>query len=379
MKDFSFSGIKPIIFGVGRVDHLADEIAALSNEASEILVISDAGVVKAGIVERIQSILERSGLNVTVFGELTGEPHSETIDAAAAILRRMKQPCVIGLGGGSALDVAKLAATIAEAKEPVESYALCAEPLPGPRLKRIMIPTTAGTGAEMTQTAVFSTCQGRKVWAWGPELVPDLVILDPSLTISIPGTITAITGMDALVHAMEAFTCQQHNPISDALALQAVKLVGQHLIQAIESPSDMDARSGMLIASTIAGSAFAQTGTGGAHSIGHALATLAGIPHGQAVTMGMDVLLDWNTQASPRRHAAVAEALGYKNGENAATAFRTLADKAGIDLSLAGRGVDPEILARVMLSDENMPMTQNNARAIGPEDALVLARRLLAR
>jgi len=311
MKAFSFSVIKPIVFWVDQVEHLPDDIAALNNETSEIVVISDAGVVKAGIVERIRSILERSGLDVTVFSELTGEPHAETIDAAASLLRRMEQPCVIGLGGGSALDVAKLSAIITEAEEPAESYALCARPLPEPRLKKIMIPTTAGTGTEMTRTAVFSTGKGCKVWAWGPELSPDLVILDPSLTVSLPGPITAVTGLDALVHAIEAFTCQHHNPISDALALHSIRLVGQHLIQAVENPSDIDARSHMLVASTLAGSAFAQTGTAGAHSIGHALATLAGISHGRAVTMGMDIFLAWNTQASPERHAIVAEALGY--------------------------------------------------------------------
>jgi len=232
----------------------------------------------------------------------------------------------------------------------------------------------------MTRTAVFSNGRGCKVWAWGPELFPDLVILDPSLTISIPGPITAETGLDALVHAIEAFTCQQQNPISDALAIQAIKLVGQHLIQAVEKPSDMDARSGMLVAANLAGSAFAQTGTGGAHAIGHALATLTEISHGRAVTMGMDLLLAWNAKASPARHAAVAAALGYeKNADTAAHAFRVLVEKAGVDLSLADTGVDPETLARIMFSDENLPMTENNARPIGPEEALVLTRRLVER
>lgn len=167
--------------------------------------------------------------------------------------------------------------------------------------------------------------------------------------------------------------------MADALGLHAIRLGRQHLMTAIEKPADLDARSGMLIASTIAGCAFAQTGTAAAHSIGHALATVAGIPHGRAVTIGMEVLLPWNAETSPEAHAAVAEALGYaKSGDQSAAAFRAFIERAGVDRSLAGKGIEPETLARVMMSAENMPMIENNARPISKTDALELARRILA-
>ena len=378
MKAFCFSGIRPIFFGVDRVDRLPDDITALNEQSSEVLMISDAGLSKAGVVGRITSILKRSGLDVTVFSDLMGEPHGATIDKAAAILRRMDQPCVVGVGGGSALDVAKLATVVAEAEAPVEVYALCAKPFPKPRLKRIMIPTTAGTGSEMTRTAVFSDGKGCKVWVWGQELFPDLVILDPSLTVTLPRDVTAITGLDALVQAIEAFTCRQRNSISDALALHAIRLIGKHLLCAIENPANIDARSNMLIASALAGSAFAQTGTAGAHSIGHALATLAGIPHGRAVTIGMDALLAWNAKAAPEAHAAVAEALGNsKAADQAGPAFRKLVGLTGLDLSLANAAIEPEILAKVMMSEENLPMIKNNIRSIGADEALTISRNTL--
>jgi alcohol dehydrogenase class IV len=380
MNPFSFLGINAVSFGIDRVEQLAEDIAELDRETSEIVVISDSGVAKAGILDRIRSVLERPGYDLTVFSELAGEPDAANIDKLAQLLRRLDHPFIVGIGGGSALDVAKLAAVIAEDEIAVEDYALCARPFPEPGLKRILIPTTAGTGSEVTRTAVFTTGKGNKVWAWGHELLPDLVLLDPSLTVSLPADITAATGLDALVHAIEACTCQNRNPMADALGLHAIRLASKHLMTAIEKPADIEARSGMLIASTLAGSAFAQTGTAAAHAIGHALATVAGIPHGRAVTIAMEVLLPWNAQACPEAHAAVAEAFGCENKvDQCAAAFRALIDQAGVDRSLAERGIDPETLTSVMVSPENLPMLQNNARPVSKNDGLELARRMLDR
>lgn len=379
MDPFSFPGINAVSFGIDRVEKLAGDIDQLDRKATKVFVISDVGVAKAGITDRIRGVLVRSGYHVTVFSELDGEPHTAAADKAAKLLRQLSHPVVVGVGGGSVLDVAKFAAVIAADETPAEDYALCARPFPKPHIKRVMIPTTAGTGSEVTRTAVFTTAKGNKVWAWGHELVPDLVLLDPGLTVSLPADITAVTGLDAMVHAIEACTCRNRNPMADALGLHAIRLAGQHLMTAIEKPGDLDARSAMLIASTLAGCAFAQTGTAAAHSIGHALATIAAIPHGRAVTIGMEVLLPWNAETSPEAHAAVAEALGYaKSVDQSAVAFRALIERAGVDRSLAGEGIEPETLARVMMSAENMPMLENNARPISKNDAIELARRILA-
>jgi alcohol dehydrogenase class IV len=379
MEPFSFLGINAVSFGIDRVEQLAGDIAELNHKTTEVFVITDAGVAKAGITARIREALVRSGYNVTVFNELTGEPHTAAVDKAAQLLRQLDHAVVVGVGGGSVLDVAKFAAVIAADEKPAEDYALCARPFPKPRIKKILIPTTSGTGSEVTRTAVFTNSKGNKVWAWGRELLPDLVLLDPRLTVSLPADITAGTGIDAMVHAIEACTCRNRNPMADALGLHAIRLARQHLLTAIEKPGDLNARSGMLVASTLAGSAFAQTGTAAAHSVGHALATIAGIPHGRAVTIAMEVLLPWNAEAFPEVHAAVAEALGYaKRADQSTAAFRALIESAGIDRSLAGEGIEAERLARVMMSAENLPMLENNPRPISKNDALELARRILA-
>jgi len=379
MNDFSFSGVGAISFGVDRVEQLADDISALKEKEAEVVLISDAGVAEAGILDRVKSILERSGHNVVVFSDLKGEPRASAVDEAAKIVRRCEQPSIVGLGGGSALDVAKLAAVIAGDDRPAEDYALCAHSFPKLALKKILIPTTAGTGSEVTRNAIFFTSEGRKVWAWGKELLPDLVILDPRLTVSLPAHVTTNSGLDALVHAIEACTCRQRNPFTDSFALHAIRLTKQYLMTAIEKPEDITARSGMLLASTLAGIALGSTGTAAAHSIGHALATIAGIPHGKAVAIGMDALLEWNTEALPEAHAAVAEALGsQRNADDAAPAFRTLIERTGMDRSLAVKKIDPETLATVMMSEENKPMIENNARQITTDDALELARLTLS-
>ena len=378
MNPFSFPGINAFSFGIDRIEQLAKDIAKLDRVTSHVVVIGDTGVAKAGILDRVRAVLDRAGYDVSVFSDLAGEPSAATIDNAADLLRRQNNPFVVGVGGGSALDIAKLAAVIAGDEMPSEAYAICARPLPEPRLKRILIPTTAGTGSEVTRTAVFTTGKGNKVWAWGHELLPDLVVLDPGLTVSMPAEITAATGLDAVVHAIEACTCQNRNPLADALGLHAIRLASQYLITAIEKPNNIESRSAMLIASTLAGCAFTQTGTGGAHAIGHALATVAGIPHGRAVTIGLEVILPRNAEACPENHAAVAEALGYdKKADQCPTAFSRLIDRTGTKRLPADIGIQPELLASVMLSPENLPMIQNNACPISETDVLELARQIL--
>jgi alcohol dehydrogenase class IV len=378
MNRFSFSGLGAVSFGIDRIQQLPDDIFSLNGSRAPVVLISDAGVAGAGILDQVKSILERVGHRVTSIYDLDGEPHAATVDRAAEVIRRCDQPCVVGLGGGSALDVAKLAAVIARDAHPAEAYALCARPFNKPGSKRIMIPTTAGTGTEVTRTATFTNHAGHKVWAWGQELVPDLVILDPCLTVSLPPQITATTGLDALVHAIEACTCRQRNTISDALGLHAIRLVSENLVTAIEAPEDLNARSGMLIASTLAGSAFAQTGTAGAHAIGHALATIAAVPHGRAVAIAMDALLAWNEAAFPELHIPVAQALaGSGSADGASTAFNRLVDQTGMSRSLAEKAIDPDTLAELMMSPENVPMAENNVRPISKSDALYLARQTL--
>lgn len=376
---FSFPGIGAIRFGVDRVERLSQDVLSIDDNCETVILISDAGVEKAGLVERLKLILNHAGLDVILFTDIFGEPQSTDVEAATAVVRRCDHACIIGLGGGSALDVAKIAGVIAAEDRPAEDYALSAHPFPAPRYKRILIPTTAGTGSEVTRSAVFTTHDRRKVWTWAYELAPELVILDPRLTVSSPVQVTAASGLDAFVHAIEACTCQQRNAFINSFGLQAIRLGKQHLMTAIGNPEDLNARGGMQLAATLAGIAFANTGTAAAHSIGHALATIADVPHGRAVAIGLDAILAWNAEFLPEAFDAVADALGCPGGApEAATAFRSLIEQTGLKRSLADLDIDPKVLAEAMMSKENMPMLENNARPISADDALELARRALS-
>lgn len=378
-----------IAYGPGRLDELGAEVTARAGGGARVLVVGDAGVARLGMVKRVEAILAGAGHEVATFTDLAGEPTDAAIDAAAGVARRHGAVLVIGIGGGSALDTAKLAAGIAPADKPAMAYGLCAIPLPAKPLRKILIPTTAGTGSETTRTSVFADATGRKLWAWGDELRADLALLDPALAVGLPRHLTAATGVDALVHAIEAVTVKRANPIATAFALEAIRLVAAHLPRAVDRPDDMEARGAMAIAAALAGLAIDIAGVGIAHAIGHALGTIAKVHHGRAVGLCLRAALAWNAEAAPASHTAVACALGvadHGQGEAAlaaasAAAYEALLDRVGLPLSLADHGLDAkdaDRLAAISMAGENAPMRDNNAREVGRKDMAWLARAVLA-
>ena len=394
-QNFNFQAPTRIAFGVGRIDKLGADLARLdqAGNTSRVLLVSDPGVAEAGLTGRVADILLGAGLDAALFTEVKSDPLAASADAAAALARSHRAQAVVGLGGGSALDIAKLAAAIAPAAEPAEHYALAANPLPRGGLPRILIPTTAGTGAEVTRTSVITSADGRKLWAWGEALRADLAILDPTLTTSLPAMLTAATGIDALVHAIEACTVRRGNPMSDAHGLHAIRLIAGHaggpesaLARALANPDDLDARGELMIAAALAGIAFDATGTAIAHAMGHALGVLGGVHHGHAVGLCLNAALAWNAEAAPARHAAVARALGAPcdglDDEDAAAlaapAFEALLRGSGVPLSLADLAIDATDLAELTMAPENAPMRDANCREVTLRDAQILAERVLA-
>jgi alcohol dehydrogenase class IV len=377
-----------VTFAANRVDRLGEDVDRLAGKRARVLMVTDPGLIAAGAAGRVQRILEEAGHATVVFSDLTGEPQARQVDAAAALARRHKAQLVVGLGGGSALDTSKLAAAAAAADAPVSHYELCVNPLPANGLIRVCIPTTAGTGSEATRTSVFANDAGAKVWAWGVELKPHLSLLDPTLSVGLTPRLTAATGVDALVHAIEAVTIRRANPLNDASGLQAIRLIARNLKRAVEAPQDLEARGAMLIASCLAGMAIDGAGTGIAHAIGHALGTVGHVHHGRAVGLCLRVALSWNAEAAPERHAAVAEAMGIdRDGRNdrelaaaLAPAYDAFLRSVGLPIGLASDGLgekDTQRLAEVTMSVENEPMRKANCRDITVADVERFARELL--
>ncbi|HET8728449.1 MAG TPA: iron-containing alcohol dehydrogenase, partial [Alphaproteobacteria bacterium] len=222
-----------VISGSGAIDRLGGAAAQHAGRGAAVLLIADPFLAQAGLDEPARRSLGDAGLAVFRFTEIRSDPTAEQIDRAADEIRRTGARLVVGLGGGSALDVAKLAAAVAAADAPAEAYALMARPLPAGALPVVALPTTAGTGSEATRTAVYTLSSGVKAWAWGDELRPKAAILDPALTVGLPPSLTAATGVDALVHAIEAATNNRQDPIAEARALEAIRLVAAHLPDAV--------------------------------------------------------------------------------------------------------------------------------------------------
>lgn len=377
-------------YGLDRVEALPEDVAALCGPGARILIVTDPGVVATGIPDAAVRRLAAAGMAVEQFDEVASDPSALSIDAASRRARAHKADLILGIGGGSALDVAKLAASVAVADAPAESYAVMANPLPGHSIRKILIPTTSGTGAEMTRTSVYGLDGGRKVWAWGSRLKADLSILDPSMTLGLPGPLTAATGLDALVHAIEAYTHIRSTPVVAGMALQAVGLVAQNLEQAVTTPGDVEARGRMALGSALAGVAIDACGTGIAHAFGHALGTLAHVHHGRAVALAMRVTLPWSAERRPDLYAPVATALGVDprgTGDEAehamagAARFETLLRSVGLPVSLGDTDLiekDAPRLVTMASAAENKPMIDNNAVQPSDEELLDLARAVLA-
>ena len=383
LEAFTHEPSPAMSFGVDRVGRLAEDVAALAGAGARAMIVTDGGLVATGLPALVADRLRAAGHAVDVFSEIQSDPSAASIDAAAARARAVGADVMIGLGGGSALDVAKLAACVAVADAPAAAYAIMARPLPDNPIRKILIPTTSGTGAEMTRTSVYGVAEGRKVWAWGPALRADLSILDPLVSLGLPASLTAATGLDALVHAIEACTHRRTTPVVEGMALQAIRLVAGNLERVVAVPDDVAARGRMALGSALAGVAIDACGTGIAHAFGHALGTLAGVHHGRAVALALRVTLPWASAARPDLYAPIALALGVDPRSTTgdldlalagAARFEALLRSVGLPVSLDGDGLaaaDAARLVTVAGAPENRPML--DANAVRPTDAELMA------
>lgn len=363
-----------------------DKLGALARQlggGGPVLLVADPGLMAFGITARAEASLYDAGLLFSTFDDIRSDPYAAQVDAAAARARILGATVVVALGGGSAMDAGKAAAAVAAAEHPAEHYALFANPLPLAPLRRICIPTTSGTGSETTRTSILTNTAGAKVWLWGEALKADAVLLDPTLTIGLPAHLTAATGIDALVHAIEATTNANNNDATSMVCLEAIRLVVRHLPTAVRDPGNIPARAAVQWAAALAGIGIDTSGTAIAHNIGHALASLRPVHHGRAVGVAMLATLGWNASHDPQgRFAAVAEAMG--EGADAArlpAAYERLLRETGVRVSLRGEGHDgiaPETLAAQMRRPENAAMLASQHRPVSDEDMLVFATAVLA-
>ncbi|MBP7567151.1 MAG: iron-containing alcohol dehydrogenase [Burkholderiaceae bacterium] len=284
-------------------------LASLLPCCRRAFVVTDPGLVRAGLVQAPVDALVEAGLHVTVYDRVEADPPEHVVLAAAQAARDDGADCVVGLGGGSSLDTAKLVALLAATPQPLDAIYGPGRAT-GPRLRLLQVPTTAGTGSEATPTAVVSTPDHQKRGVISPLLLPDAAVLDATLTVGLPPAVTAMTGVDAMVHAIEAYTTRHlKNPLSDALAVRALQLLHANLPRAVAQGDDLDAREAMLLGSLLAGMAFANAPVAAIHALAHPLGSHFHVPHGLANALVMLPVLRFNRPVASGRYAELARAL----------------------------------------------------------------------
>ncbi len=283
--------------------------------ATAPLIVTDPGVRAAGLVATVEQGVRAAGATpVAIFDAVPPNSELRVIDACVALARQHAADSVIAIGGGSAIDTAKLVALLLTHGGDLQADYAGAQTVPGPLLPLVVFPTTAGTGSEVTSAAVvYDADTKRKLSFIDGYLRPQLAVLDPALTLKLPPQLTAATGMDAITHAIEAFVDLPHTPFADACAIQALRLAQQWLEAAVRDGRDLDARQGMMMAATLAGIAFDHSMVGVVHSLSHAIGGLTGLHHGTANSIMLPIGMAYNAAVCGERYAELARAIGVND------------------------------------------------------------------
>lgn len=374
---FSFSTVPNIICEPGAARRLGAIIRQQFPDAKNVLIVTDKGFLGTGLVNAPKASLEEAGFHVELFTDVLADPPEHIVLQSAEYARRIGSDIVVGLGGGSSMDVAKLISVLANSEQPLASMYGIGN-VSGTRLPLVQIPTTAGTGSEVTPISIVTTGETTKMGVVSPKLYADLAILDAELTVGLPAKVTAATGIDAMVHAIEAYTTRhKKNPLSDMLAREALKLLSGNLVKACEDGADLSARQAMLLGAMLAGQAFSNAPVAAVHALAYPIGGIFHVPHGLSNALVLPHVLRFNASHAATSYAELAEILApnIAGSEEARTealiaAVETLAAQVGIATKLREVGITEADLDR--LADDAMLQTRllvNNPRELQRADA----------
>lgn len=373
--DFIFDTTARCVFRAGA----AGELGALSAPVlprGRILFVTDATIRGLGLAEGALASLADAGYEAVVFDEVTPDPPAPMILRAAARARDERVRGVVAFGGGSTLDTAKLAAYLARSEQSLDDiYGVnkCTDM----RLPLVCVPTTGGTGSEVTPISVVTKSAEEKMGVSSPRLMPDLAVLDPALSIPLPADHTAATGIDAMVHAIEAYTSKlKKNPVSDALALEALRLLAAHIRRAVATPDDVDARGGMLLGSMLAGKAFANAPCAAVHALAYPLGARFHLPHGLSNALLLPAVLRFNRGAVAEEYARLGAVIfGDASAEALIDGAARLGPELGLPARLSEVGIaEPDLAVMARDAMAQTRLLQNNPREVTEADALAIYR-----
>ncbi|MED4227709.1 iron-containing alcohol dehydrogenase [Neobacillus cucumis] len=384
LTNFRYELPTAIEFGRGYAKKLAEHVTKLGG--SNVLIVGDPGVKQAGIVQRLEAPLEEAGIPYTIFTEVGMEATIESVDKGTEIAKEMGCDLVVGVGGGSALDTAKAIGLMIKNKGNIRDY-VGIDLVPAPGAPVIAIPTTAGTGSELTRFSVLSDkAANLKLSVGSMYNCPSLALCDPELTVTLPPHITAATGMDALTHALESYVNKATQPISEALSLQSMSLIAKSLRLSVVQGENIEARHDMLLASTIAAMAFNTTRLGLAHALAMPLGGQFKIPHGVVNAILLPEVMKFNLIGNTAKFAKIARIFGETTdhltereaAERAVEAIRQLNKDIGITQTLSDYGVEEEHLDAIVdeaILSGNVPV---NPVRTTKEDLKNICRTLMA-
>ena len=380
---FDFHSTRSILLERGGSSNLAKRI--FERGGKSVLIVTDSGVLSARLLTKALVQFQELSLSAHIFSDVLADPPVSVIDSAVKVAQNCKADFIVGFGGGSSMDVAKLVALLASGKEKLaDVYGV--DMAKGPRLPLILVPTTAGTGSEVTTIAIVTISESEKKGVVSPQLLPDVALLDAELTLGLPSHVTAATGIDAMVHAIEAFTTKRlKNPVSDCLAKEALRLLAGNLHKVVKSGSDVIARENMLLGACLAGMAFTNAPVAGVHALAYPIGARFHVPHGLSNSLMLGPVMRFNLEVAHAMYAELGKiikpGLQGSTQEQAAQLIDYLGSLAG-ELGLAKSLVEVGITANDVdqLAKEAMLQTrllQNSPREITFRDARDLYREAL--
>ena len=382
MKDFSFRIPQNIEFGMGSLKKLPDIL--VQNNSKHVFLISDRGLESIGVVKKIQDIIEAGGIECTAFLDVVPNPTTDVVEEAAARYKECGATSLVALGGGSPMDVAKAVGVLATYGGKVTDYEGLGK-VPGSVVPTIAIPTTAGTGSECTASAVITDearCVKMSVFSY--DMLPKFVVLDPELIMTAPASIAASCGVDALIHALEAYVSLNATPFSDAMAEKAMELIGGNLRRFVANRKDEEAACAMMIGSTFAGIAFAWAKLGNVHAMSHPVSAYFHVPHGVANSILLPTVLEYNALADHGRYEVIYNYI--REGNVPAEDFKPqmLVDEVrkmnrdlGIPASLSEVGVTEDKIEAMAKDAVIHPNTKVNPRETNLKEMIELYKRAL--
>lgn len=377
MKDFNFKIPQNIQFGMGILKKLPEILK--EDKSSHVFLVSDRGLEKIGVVDKVKNIVEASGIKCTTYLDVIPNPTIAVVNEAATLYKKCGATSIIALGGGSPLDVSKAVGVLSTFGGEITEYEGLNK-VPGPIIPIIAIPTTAGTGSEVTASSVITDeSRNYKFSIVSYETLPKYALLDPELIMTAPASIAAACGVDALIHAIEAYLSKQASPFSDAMAEKAMELIGKNLRNFIDNRANEEAAAGMMLGSNFAGIAFAWARLGNVHAMSHPVSAFYHVPHGIANSVLLPTVMQYNAITDNGRYEKIYNYI--KENNNNTTDFKPeilidtlkkLNNDLGIPSSLKELGVKEESIEEMSIDAMKSGNVLANPRATTLEDMIQL-------